>query len=68
MKKNALTILSFLLSVIAVYSQSVIENPKTGLSLSKELRITKIELTDRATILYFHTSYTPGQWQIFYHN
>lgn len=62
MKKNTLTILFFLLSVLVVYSQSVIENPKTGLSLNSNSKITKIELTDSTTILCFHTFYTPYWW------
>lgn len=62
MKKNAITILLFLLSAIVAYSQLVIENPKTGLSLMTNAKITKLELTDSTTILHFHTRYTPGWW------
>jgi len=62
MKKSTLTILLFLLSAIVVYSQSVIENPKTGLSLCGNVKITKVELTDSTTILHFHTYANPGQW------
>jgi thiol-disulfide isomerase/thioredoxin len=62
MKKSTLSILLFLLSAIVVYSQSVIENPKTGLSLNNNSTITKVELTDTTTVLYIHTKYNPGWW------
>lgn len=62
MKKSAFTILLFLFSAIVVYSQTVINNPKTGLSLHNNSTITKVELTDTTTVLYIHTKYTPGWW------
>jgi thiol-disulfide isomerase/thioredoxin len=62
MKKNAFTILLFLFSAIVVYSQTVINNPKTGLSLNNNSTITKVELTDTTTVLYIHTKYTLGWW------
>ena len=62
MKRSALTILLFLFSAIVVYSQTVINNPKTGLSLNNNSTITKVELTDTTTALYIHTKYVPGWW------
>lgn len=62
MKKTQLTILLFFLSAIVAYSQTVIENPKTGLSLNNNSTITKVELTDTATVLSIRTKYTPGWW------
>jgi thiol-disulfide isomerase/thioredoxin len=47
---------------MVVYAQTVIENPKTGLSLNNNSKITKVELTDSTTILSFHTTYIPGNW------
>ena len=62
MKKNTLIMLLFLLSVMVAYAQTVIENPKTGLCLANNIKITKVELTDSTTILSFHTTYIPGNW------
>ena len=62
MKKNAFTILLLLFSAIVVYSQTVINNPKTGFSLNNNSTITKVELTDTTTALFIHTKYVPGWW------
>jgi len=62
MKKHTFTILLFLFSAIVVYSQTVINNPKTGLSLNNNSTITKVELTDTTTVLSINTKYTPGWW------
>jgi thiol-disulfide isomerase/thioredoxin len=62
MKKTQLIFLLFLLSAIVAYSQSVIKNPRTGLSLNNNSTITKVELTDTATVLSICTKYTPGWW------
>jgi len=62
MKRNAFTILLFLFSAIIVYSQTVINNPKTGLSTSGNVNLTKIEVSDTATILSFCTYSRPGDW------
>ena len=62
MKKTQLIFLLFFLSAIVAYSQSVIKNPRTGLSLNNNSTITKVELTDTATILSICTKYTPGWW------
>jgi len=61
-EESAFTILSFLFSVIVVYSQSVIDHPKTGLSLNNNSMITKVELTDTTTVMSIHTKYTHGWW------
>eukprot|EP00825_Cyclidium_porcatum_P023750 TRINITY_DN2635_c0_g1_i1.p1 TRINITY_DN2635_c0_g1~~TRINITY_DN2635_c0_g1_i1.p1 ORF type:complete len:238 (+),score=27.94 TRINITY_DN2635_c0_g1_i1:335-1048(+) len=62
MKKTQLIFLLFLLSAIVAYSQSVIKNPRIGLSLNNNSTITKVELTDTATVLSICTKYTPGWW------
>jgi len=62
MKRNAITILLFLFSAIIVYSQTVINNPKTGFSTSGNVNLTKIEVSDTATILSFRTYSRPGDW------
>ena len=62
MKKTQLIFLLFFLSAIVAYSQSVIKNPRTGLSLNNNSTITKVELTDTATVLSICTKYTPGWW------
>lgn len=61
MKKHTLTFLALLLS-FAVYSQIVIENPITGFSTARNVNLTKIELSDTATILYFYTKAKAGNW------
>jgi len=62
MKKLTFTCLLFLLSAIVVCSQTVIDHPKTGLSLNNNSTITKVELTDTTTVMLIHTKYTPGWW------
>jgi len=62
MKKITLTCLLFLLSAIVVCSQTVIDHPKTGLSLNNNSTITKVVLTDTTTVMSIHTKYTPGWW------
>ena len=62
MKKNTFTILLFLLSAIVVYSQTVINNPKTGFRTFGNGNLTKIEVSDTATILSFRTYARPGDW------
>ena len=61
MKRILLTTFALILSVLA-YSQTVLENPKTGMSTSSNLKIVKIELRDSATVLWFHVNQTPGAW------
>jgi len=54
--------LLLLFSAIVVYSQIVINNPKTGFSTSGNVNLTKIEVLDSATILSFRTYARPGDW------
>jgi len=61
MKRILLTIYALILSVFA-YSQTVLENPKTGMSTAFNVKIEKIELRDTATVLWFHVNQTPGAW------
>jgi thiol-disulfide isomerase/thioredoxin len=51
--KNLLFVLLFMGFVGAVSAQTIIENPKYGIAPTKHLRLTKIELTQEATILSF---------------
>ena len=44
-----------------VHSQKIIDNPKHGMSTLPG-NITKIELSDTATMLHFHVKYKPGRW------
>ncbi len=60
-KIKTLTIL-FLLLPLLINAQIVNESPKTGLSTSPYVQITKTELTDTATVLSMHIYYTPGYW------
>ena len=46
----------------AVSAQTVIENPKYGISPTKYLRLTKIELTREATILSFNVKIPMNSW------
>lgn len=59
MKKSILLVL--LLVSCSVFSQKIIDKPNYGLS-NLPGEITKIELSDTATILYFHVTYPSGQW------
>lgn len=59
MKKHIILFLSSLLSLIA-YSQTVIENPQTGLTSAMGVNITKVELSDTVTILSFRTILKAG--------
>jgi thiol-disulfide isomerase/thioredoxin len=45
-----------------LYSQTIIENPRIGMSTSGNVKIEKIELRDTATVLWFHVYQTPGAW------
>jgi thiol-disulfide isomerase/thioredoxin len=57
--------LTFFLSIVTIglHAQKTINNPAVGFnSASSTLKITKIVTTDTATILWFTTKYTPGQW------
>ena len=60
--KNLLIVLLFMGFVGAVSAQTVIENPKYGISPTKYLRLTKIELTREATILSFNVKIPMNSW------
>jgi thiol-disulfide isomerase/thioredoxin len=61
MKLILLSVFSLLLSVLT-YSQTIIENPRFGMSTAANLKLEKIELRDTATVLWFHVNHTPGNW------
>lgn len=50
-----------LLVSTVIFSQKIIDNPDYGMS-SLPGNLTKIELTDSATIIHFYIKYQPGQW------
>jgi thiol-disulfide isomerase/thioredoxin len=60
--KNLLFVLLFMGFVGAVSAQTIIENPKYGMSPTSYLRLTKIELTREATILSFTVKIPMGGW------
>lgn len=61
MKKILLLNFALVLTVL-VQAQTVIEQPKTGMSTASYIDITKIELKDSVTVLWFHVKFTPGNW------
>lgn len=61
MKKLFLTAITLIFSQFA-YSQTVLEQPKVGMSTSSYVEIEKIELRDTATVLWIHVDFTPGNW------
>jgi thiol-disulfide isomerase/thioredoxin len=60
--KKLLFVLLFMVFVGAVSAQTIIENPKYGMSPTNYLRLTKIELTREATILSFTVKIPMGNW------
>lgn len=62
MKKTSIAALIMLIFTGFCFSQTTIPNPKTGLSTASNIQISKIELTDTATILSFDVQYTPKWW------
>ncbi len=61
---NKITLLTLILifHIITLCAQTVIHNPKTGLSLNNNSTIQKVEITDSTTVLHIKTKYTPGWW------
>lgn len=60
MKKIFIILVTLLVSC-GVFSQKIIDKPDYGLS-NVPGSLTKIELTDSATIIHFSIKYYPGQW------
>jgi len=60
--KELIFVLLFLGFVGVVSAQTVIENPKYGMSPTSHLRLTKIELTREATVLSFTVKIPMGNW------
>jgi thiol-disulfide isomerase/thioredoxin len=61
MKTISLIFFTLFLAV-STRAQTVIENPRYGISTCDYLRITRIERTDSSTVLYFHVRFHPGNW------
>jgi thiol-disulfide isomerase/thioredoxin len=59
MKKELLTIFLFCMAIF-VSGQKVIENPKYGLRNEPKVNITRVEITDTATVLTFHLTHPGG--------
>ena len=62
MMKKVFALTVACLIYVAAFSQTVIENPVCGLSTVPYVNIKKVELSDTASVLYFHTFYRPGSW------
>ncbi|HAH24379.1 MAG TPA: hypothetical protein DCL77_11610, partial [Prolixibacteraceae bacterium] len=60
--KPTLLLILFSFFAALTYSQTIVENPKIGMSSGSFLKIKKIELRDTVTVLWFHTNYQPGVW------
>ncbi len=60
--KTILMLLFTLLTAMTTLGQTVIENPRYGIASKDYLHLTKIELTDSSTVLYFHVNFRPGNW------
>ena len=45
-----------------VYAQTVIENPRIGMSTASNVAIEKVELSNVSTAIWFYTKNTPGRW------
>lgn len=59
MKKYTLSLL-MLLASWSIFGQTIIENPKTGINAAPGVKLTKIEISDSATVLHFTTTASPG--------
>lgn len=62
-KQLALGVFAVILS-FSGYSQRVIENPVVGLNGTPNLKLTKVEVEDKATILTFHVTNSPNKEMI----
>ena len=45
-----------------LFAQKVIEHPRTGTTTAHYVQITRIELSDTATVIDFMVRFTPGMW------
>ncbi|MGM0620650.1 MAG: hypothetical protein ACQETJ_06375, partial [Bacteroidota bacterium] len=55
-----ISVLMFL--AVAAAAQNVIENPRFGIKSTNYIELTKVELTDDATILSFHVTIPQNNW------
>ncbi len=62
-KQLALAVLTVILS-FSGYSQKVIENPVVGFNSTPNLKLTKVEIGDKATVLFFHVTNPPDKEMI----
>lgn len=61
MKKYTLSLL-MLWASLSIFGQTIIDNPKIGISSAPYVRLIRLELSDSVTVLHFNTSYRPGYW------
>jgi thiol-disulfide isomerase/thioredoxin len=61
MKKILLLNFALVLTLL-VNAQTVVEQPKIGMSTASNVKIEKIVLSDSATVFWFHTKAAPGNW------
>jgi len=60
--KRILLTTTFLVLTVLAYSQTILVNPRIGMSTASNVKLEKIELRDTATVLWFHVNQTPGNW------
>lgn len=60
--KHLLFFFAFLLLVFSVTSQTLIINPKHGISTARGLRMDTLAINDTATIISFHNETHSGNW------
>jgi thiol-disulfide isomerase/thioredoxin len=60
--KKILILNSILLFSALVHAQTIVEQPKTGLTTASNVKIEKMILSDTATVMCCHTTYIPGNW------
>lgn len=60
--RKLLVLVLILLGCPIAYSQTVLEQPKVGMSTAQNVKIERILLSDTATVLFFHTEMVAGNW------
>ncbi|HLN72028.1 MAG TPA: hypothetical protein VK205_01960, partial [Prolixibacteraceae bacterium] len=61
MKQTMILALMLLFSSV-LYSQTILNNPRIGMSTTSNLKIEKIELRDTTTVVWFRLNTSPGSW------
>ena len=63
--KKITTILFFSIICLNVFSQRVITNPKFTATTASNVQITRVTISDTATVLDFTVRFTPKSWIVF---